>query len=86
MIPKKSDTYVSNRIIQEVDIIHYRIILKYKPENYDVNAVLEKRKINSINSNFEKVEEIGFDNITKSYEYHLLKPDLGFIYRIIWER
>ncbi|WP_439553580.1 hypothetical protein [Flavobacterium macrobrachii] len=83
---KKSDTYVSNRITQEVDIIHYRIILKYKPENYDINAILEKRKIDSINSNFEKVEEIGFDNTTKSYEYHLLKPDLGYIYKIKWSR
>lgn len=85
-VDRKSETFVSNRITQEVDIIHYRIILKYKAENYDTNAILEKRKINSINSNFEKVAEIGFDNVTKSYEYHLLKPDLNFIYRIVWER
>ncbi|MCZ8298498.1 hypothetical protein [Flavobacterium sp.] len=83
---KQSETYVSNRITQEVDIIHYRIILKYKPSNYDVNAILEKRKINSLDTKFEKVEEIGFDDITKSYEYHLLKPDLGYIYRISWNR
>lgn len=83
---KQSNTYVSNRITQEVDIIHYRIILKYKPVNYDNNAILEKRKIAAIDSKFEKVQEIGFDTVTKSYEYHLLKPDLGFIYRIVWER
>ncbi len=83
---KKSETYVSNRITQEVDIIHYRIILKYKPQEYSKNAILEKRRINAINSKFEKVCEIGFDNTTKCYEYHLLKPDLGFIYRISWER
>ncbi|WP_281297822.1 hypothetical protein [Flavobacterium limnophilum] len=85
-VDRKSETFVSNRITQEVDIIHYRIILKYKAENYDTNAILEKRKIDSINTNFEKVTEIGFDSVTKSYEYHLLKPDLNFIYRIIWER
>ena len=85
-IDKMSQTYVSNRITQEVDIIHYRIILKYKPENYDVNAIVEKRKINAIDSKYEKVEELSFDYATKSYEYHLLKPDLGFIYRISWTR
>jgi hypothetical protein len=85
-VDEQSGTYVSNRITQDIDIIHYRIILKYKPSSYKSNAILEKRKIVSINSNFEKVTEIGYDSITKSYEYHLLKPDLGYVYRISWKR
>lgn len=85
-VDKQSNTYVSNRITQEVDIIHYRIILKYKPVDYDENAILEKRKINSIDANYEKVDEIGFDFDTKSYEYHLLSPDLVYNYRITWNR
>ncbi len=83
---KQSGTYVSNRIIQDVDIIHYRIILKYKSADYDLNAILERKKINAINSNYEKLKEIAFDNITKSYEYHLLKPEINYNYRIRWER
>lgn len=83
---KSSDTNVSNRITQEVDIIHYRIILKYKPINYDENAILERKLINAIESKFEKLAEISFDSTTKSYEYHLLKPTLGYIYRIRWNR
>lgn len=84
---KQSGTYVSNRIIQDVDIIHYRIILKYKASDYDVNAILERNKINAINStNYEKLKEIAFDNTTKSYEYHLLKPEINYNYRIRWER
>lgn len=83
---KKSETFVSNRIIQEVDIIHYRIILKYKSDDYDVNAIVERKKINSISTNYEKIKEIAFDSCTKSYEYHLLKPEINYIYRVRWER
>ena len=83
---QKSDTNVSNRITKEVDIIHYRIILKYKPNGYGKNAILERKKVDSIRGNYEKLIEIPFDDKTKSYEYHLLKPELNYEYRICWER
>jgi len=83
---QKSDTFVSSRITREIDIIHYRIILKYKPHGYNVNAILERKAINSIRGNYEKILEISFDSHTKSYEYHLLKPDLNYVYRIRWIR
>lgn len=83
---KASDTHISNRIFQEVDIIHYRVILKYKNGDYNVNAFLERKKLNSINDNYEVIREIPFDGSTKSYEYHLLKPQIGYIYRIRWVR
>jgi len=81
---KQSETYVSNRILRPVDIIHYRIVLRYK-ENSE-NAILERRKINSISQGFEKIKEIAFDKISKSYEYPLLNPELGYIYRMTWKR
>lgn len=81
---KQSNTYVSNRILRSVDVIHYRIILKYKSENS--NAVLERKKNDSVSQDFEKLKEIPYDSTSKSYEYHLLNPDLGYIYRIRWNR
>lgn len=83
---KKSQTYISTRITQEIDIIHYRVILKYKPVDYQVNALLLKRKINAIDAEFELQKEIHFDNTSKSYELHLLKPDIGYIYKLSWKR
>lgn len=83
---KKSQTYISTRITQEIDIIHYRVILKYKPENYNINAQLQKRKIDAIDAKFITEKEIHFDNTSKSYEWHLLKPTIGFVYRLKWER
>jgi hypothetical protein len=81
---KQSETYISNRIIRPVDIIHYRILLGYKKENS--NAILERRKIESVSQTFEKIKEIAFDKTSQSYEYPLLNPELGYIYRIKWER
>ena len=83
---KRSEPYVSNRIMQEVDIIHYRIILKHKPADYCQNAFLERKMIDSITNNFTTIKEIAFDPATKSYEHHLLKPELGYVYRIRWEK
>jgi transcription elongation GreA/GreB family factor len=34
----------------------------------------------------EKIKEIAFDYTSKSYEYALLNPELGYIYRIKWDR
>ena len=48
--------------------------------------IVERRKINAINANYEKLKEIAFDSSTKSYEYHLLKPEINYNYRIRWER
>jgi len=81
---KQSETNISNRILRPVDIIHCRIILRHK-ENSE-NAILERRKINSVSQGFEKIKEIAFDTTSKSYEYPLLNPELGYIYRITWKR
>lgn len=81
---KQSETYISNRIIRPVDVIHYRIVLRYKDGNS--NAFLERRKIESVSQNFEKLREVPFDTTSKSYEYALLNPELGYIYRLKWNR
>lgn len=86
-VDKKSLPHLETRVTSEVDIVHYRIILKNKPQEYTKNAILEKGKINSsVSTSFEKIREIPFDSDTKSYEYHLLNPEFGYYYRIRWEK
>lgn len=81
-----SETFVSNRITKEVDVIQYRIILKHKTDDYSKNARIEKRPVNSMRSAWTKIDEVDFDNDTKCYEYHLIKPEIGNMYRIAWDR
>jgi hypothetical protein len=81
---KQSQTYISNLIKRPVDVIHYRIVLRHK--THANNAILERRKIDAVSQTFEKIKEIAFDDTSKSYEHPLLNPELGYLYRIRWER
>lgn len=84
-VDKVSLPHVETRVISEVDIIHYRIILKNKAQEFSQNAILEKRRIDSaVSASFIKIREIPFDSATKTYEYHLLNPEIGYYYRIRW--
>lgn len=84
---KKAESFLETRVLNEIDIIHYRIILKNKAEGFGQNAVLECCKIGlEIRAKFQHLREIPFDATTKSYEYHLLKPEIGYYYRISWEK
>ncbi|GHT41276.1 hypothetical protein AGMMS49965_10820 [Bacteroidia bacterium] len=35
---------------------------------------------------YETIETVTFDNPCKSYEYHLLEPEVGYFYRIEWQK
>ena len=68
-------------------LIHYRITLKNKPDGYNVPAKLQKCLINSsIRVDFEDIKSIPFDPLTKSYQCDLINPEIGYYYRILWER
>jgi hypothetical protein len=83
-----SQPYVEFKVDVPVEIIHYRIILKHKPNDYHTSAVLKKRKINNQTGNviYETIESVAFNNFCKSYEYHLLEPEVGYFYRIEWQK
>lgn len=84
-VDKVSLPHVETRVTSEVDIIHYRIIIKNKAQEFEQNAIFEKRRIDSaVSASFIKIREIPFDCATKTYEYHLLNPEIGYYYRIRW--
>lgn len=84
---KRSSTHLESKVLQEVDIIHFRVILKHAPSRYSSNAIIQRRKINTnVNAQYEEIEQIAFCKITKSYEYHLVNPEINYFYRIIWTR
>lgn len=83
---RKAKTHVELKVSDEVDIIHYRIVLKHIVNQVYKNATLERCLIASErHMEYEKIKEIAFDNLSKSYEYHLLNPEIGYYYRIRWE-
>lgn len=84
---QKSSPLLSNKILNEVDVIHYHVHLRYKQARFNKPAVLRRKKINTeIQRDYEELGEIPFDQRTKTYEYHLLNPEVGYLYELIWEK
>lgn len=82
-----SGPYLDFKVDMPINIIHYRVILKHKPDSYNVPAKFLRRKINSaVPSKYEPICSVEFDKNSKSYEYHLISPDAGYFYRIEWEK
>lgn len=82
---KKSSPHLESKIEQEIDLLHFRVILKHKPKAFSQNAILEKKKIDSnLSVTYSQVRQIHFDKASKTYEYYLLNPDVGYYYRLRW--
>jgi hypothetical protein len=63
------------------------VILKHKPDNYNKSAKMLRKPIESkIPVEYIEFESVIFDPITKSYEYYLTDPKVGYYYRLLWEK
>lgn len=84
----KSKPLLSQRIEFPVVLARLRVVLRDKSDSFDKVAYLEKRKIkcSPLTSDYKIVESISFDKASKSYSYNLINPEVGYIYRIRWEK
>lgn len=80
-----SKPHVEVKVDAPIDIIHFRIILKNS--TIRSNAILRRKRINSeVSTVYEDLIAIPFDASTMTYEYHLIHPDVGYYYKIEWEK
>ncbi|MDR0828522.1 MAG: hypothetical protein LBN95_00210, partial [Prevotellaceae bacterium] len=81
-----SKPYVEFKVEVPVDIVHFRIILKNKSSDFCQSATIKRRNIFNQTGNveYETLQSIPFNTDCKSYEYHLLTPEVGYFYRIEW--
>lgn len=84
---KKSASYLGTKVTQPIDIIHYRIILGYKPDNYNEPAILSRKSLKAQSwASYEQVATVQFNQKSKSYEHHLIYPELGYHYKLEWTK
>lgn len=82
-----SEPKVEAKIIHECDFIQFRIVLRYKDPDKTAPAILERKKIDTqTGSGFDQITMVPFDKDTKSYEHQLFSPEVGYIYKIRWDR
>lgn len=51
-----------------------------------VVSVFKKKLIGSASAEYEEICEVPFNPVSKSYEHVLTDPEIGYYYRLEWER
>ena len=83
----KAQPYLDYKVDTDINIIHFRVTLKNKDEHYSQTAKLLKKPIESATpTDYEQFGSVTFDQQSKSYQYYLTDPEIGFYYRLEWEK
>lgn len=74
-------------VTSPVEFVQFTVSLKYKDDNFNKTAKVQRRKINSQTPNeYATIGSVTFDKISKQYEYSLVNPEPGYFYHLIWDR
>lgn len=86
-VEKISQPYLYVKIDEPRSVVVFCVILAYKDDNYSKKAIFKKKLINSSTSaEFKEICEVPFNPVSKSYEHVLTDPEIGYYYRLEWER
>lgn len=80
----KSEPYCEQSIKEPLQLINFRIELRHIEKHPDAK-ILRKRMGVSF-SEFEIIGFVKFDTNTRSYEHSQFNPNVGYAYRIQWEK
>lgn len=83
----KAEPYLGYKVDMPVNLIHFRVTLKHKPITFNQVANIEKQMIGTdCPTIYSHVESVSFDKESKSYTYDLKNPEVGYFYRLIWDK
>ena len=86
-VDRKALPYLDHKVDTEMNAISFRVTLKYKDNNYAKPAKLLKKPIKSNSPvGYKEIRSVAFDKESKSYQYNLLNPEIGYFYRLEWEK
>lgn len=81
---KASEPMLETRIKHPMEFVKFQAILLYK-EKAVPDAIIYKRKTNGVGKKIHHAN-CKFDYETKSYDYILTNPEVGYSYSLVWER
>lgn len=83
----KAEPYISTRLDSPIRIMQYRVLLSYKPDDYMEKAKFERKLLDAdVDAKWEYLDSVDFDTKYKLYQYVVINPEPGFIYRISWNK
>ena len=86
-LDNKAQPYLDYKVNTDINVIHFRVTLKNKDGHFSKSAKLLKKPIDSVTpADYEQYGSVPFDQQSKSYQYCLSDPEIGFYYRLEWEK
>lgn len=75
------------KVEEPISVVDFRVILAYKDSNFNEQARFMRKPVNSRTpSSYQILETVNFHTHSKSYEYVLTNPEVGYFYRLEWEK
>lgn len=73
------------RVEEPISVVDLRVILAYKDANFAEQARFMRKPVSSrVPTDYQILETVNFNTHSKSYEYVLTNPEVGYFYRLEW--
>lgn len=84
---KRSIPYLESRITSPMKLLRWRVELHHKNNDYKGAARFLKKKIaHNFNHPYEVIKTIPFDLQAKAFDVCIPRPDIGYYYRLEWDK
>ena len=84
-VDNTAQPYLDVKIEEPISVVDFRVILAYKDDRFSERAQFMRKPINSgIPTDYQILETVSFNSHSKSYEYVLTNPEVGYFYRLQW--
>lgn len=75
------------KIEEPISVVDFRVILSYKNADFSEQAKFMRKRISSsVPSDYEVIGTVSYKSHSKSYEYVLTNPEVGYFYRLEWKK
>jgi len=82
-----SETYLENSINKPLKLLKMQVELHNKPDGYKGVAKCKRKKMSErVNHGYELLEDVKFNPHSKSFKVVIPKPEIGYFYRLEWDR
>lgn len=83
----KALPHLDYRVDMSLSIIHFRVILRHKGDDFERPAKILRRRVQCEHpTEYEEIGSVAFDKRSRSYQYNLIDPEVGYYYRLLWEK
>ena len=81
----KAQPHLDVKVEDPISVVDFRVILAYKEADFAEQARFMRKPINSkVPTDYQILETVNFNTHSKSYEYVLTNPEVGYFYRLEW--